>query len=110
MIDQTKEYILCAAIWFDDGKPYVHQPLNIETGVVVCGLRHCNCFSIMGGLVKERQELGIHEREQGFLTSKNRFVGREEAAEIALAQDQFANDEEKEEVTKSHFLYSENLY
>jgi hypothetical protein len=110
MLDHRKEYIVCAAIWFDDGKIHPHQPINIDIGIVHMGHRHCNCFASIGGLVKDRLEMGIHEKEQGFLTSYNRFVTREEAAEIALSQDQFASDEEREEVKKSKYLYSENIY
>lgn len=110
MIDNSKEYILCAAIWFDDGLVHAHQPVNVDIGIVHMGHRHAHCFASIGGLVKERIEAGIHEKEQGFLTSKNRFVTREEAAEIALSINQFANDEERLEVEKSHYLYSENIY
>jgi hypothetical protein len=35
----NKEYILSAAVHFDDGKIYEHQPSNIKTGFVVCGRR-----------------------------------------------------------------------
>jgi|688.fasta_scaffold986212_2 hypothetical protein len=110
MIDNTREYILCAAIWFDDGVVHAHQPKNIDIGIVYMGHRHCNCFASVGGLVRERQEMGIYEKSQGFLTSHNRYVTREEAAEIALSIGQFANDEEREEVEKTHYLYSENIY
>jgi len=89
-MDKTlkEEQVLCAAIWFDDGKEYPHQPKNIDTGLVFCGWMHACIFPQIGGTVKERKNLGIHEREQGFLTSKNRFVGREEAAKIALESEQ----------------------
>lgn len=110
MIDNTKEYIVCSAIWFDDGKIHAHQPINIDIGIVHYGLRHCNCFASVGGLVRERLEQGIEEKEQGFLTSFNRFVTREEAAEIALALGQFKNNEEREIVIKKGRLYSENIY
>jgi len=33
-------YIICAAIWFNDGKTYQHQPKNITEGIIVCGRRH----------------------------------------------------------------------
>ena len=78
------ETILCAAIHFDDGKKYPHQPVNIETGLVFCGHRHSSIFPQVGGTVGERQKIGLFEKEQGFLTSKNRFVNRTEAGEIAL--------------------------
>lgn len=101
----NKEFILCAAIWFDDGKTYLYQPINIESGIVLCGHRHGSIFQQIGGLVKERQEMGIYEREQGFLTSYNRFVGREEAFEIAKSMNQL-NDRNG----SSNMLYSEDLY
>lgn len=104
------EYILCSAVHFDDGIKHTHQPINIEIGIVYMGYRHCNCFASIGDLVKDRINAGIHEKEQGFLTSLNRFVSREEAAEIALKNNQFKNDEERKEVEKTHYLYSENLY
>ena len=96
------EYILCAAIWFDDGKKYANQPNNIEAGLVLCGWRHGCIFPQIGGLVKERQGLGIFEKEQGFLTSKNRFVDRHEGGIIAWREGQ----------TKEHkeTLFSEDLY
>lgn len=82
-ISVDNEKITCAAIWFDDGKVYPHSPINIDSGLVLCGHRHCNIFPQIGGLVKERTELGIFEKEQGFLTDSNRFVNREEAWYIA---------------------------
>lgn len=82
---EKKERILCAAIWFDDGKKHPHQPKNIETGLVYCGWMHGCIFPQLGGTVGERHKIGLFEKEQGFLTSKNRFVGREEAGKIALA-------------------------
>lgn len=97
-----KEYILCASIYFDDGKEYLYQPYNIKTGLVLCGWRHGCIFPQIGGLVKERQELGIYEKEQGFLTNLNRFVDREEGAVIAFKAGQI-----KEQLKR---LYSEDLY
>ena len=41
------EYILCAALYYKDGKVHANQPKNITTGVVVCGRRHNNCYGIM---------------------------------------------------------------
>lgn len=100
--EQSTEFILCAAIWFDDGKKYAGQPLNINTGLVLCGHRHACIFPQIGGLVGERVKLGTHEKEQGFLTNQNRFVGRCEAATIAFNSGQI-----KSEINR---LYSEDLY
>lgn len=96
------EYILCAAIHFDDGKKYEHQPANIETGLVLCGWRHGCIFPQIGGLVRERKELGIYEKEQGFLTSDNRFVDRAEAAKIAIERGQTK--------APNDYLFSEDIY
>jgi hypothetical protein len=96
------EYILCAAIWFDDGKFYEHQPINIPSGIVLCGWRHGCIFPQIGGLVSERQQLGIHEKEQGFVTNKNRFVDRKEGRKIAFESGQ--TDEETGQ------LFSEDLW
>lgn len=99
-----KEYILCAAIWFADKSNvlYAHQPNNIEYGFVMCGHRHSSIFSQFGMLVKQRQEAGIYEIEQGFLTNTNKFVTREEAAQIAF-------DAGQTDVWLSK-LFSEDLY
>lgn len=97
-----KEYILCSAIHFDDGKKYEHQPKNIESGLIFCGLRHCSIFPQIGGTVGERQLLGIYQKAQGFLTNKNRFVGREEAGIIAF--------EAKQTDKLLTRLHSEDLY
>ncbi len=96
------EKILCAAIWFDDGVYYEHQPINIETGIVMCGFRHGSIFAQTSAKVIERKNLGSLSEKQGFLTSKNRFVRRGEAAEIAFAAGQ-VNE-------KVLTLYSEDLY
>lgn len=95
------EFILCAAVHFDDGKEYQHQPKNITTGLVMCGFRHCSIFTQTKKTVKERIDMGIKE-EQGFLTSKNRFVNRIEGAKIAFEAGQIVKEIKK--------LYSEDLY
>ena len=103
----NKEYILCAAIWFDDGKQHRYQPKNIESGLVLCGWRHHCIFPQTGGLVKERQQLGIYEKEQGFITNKNRFVDRIEAMKIAIKADQVVKDSLQ---NPRIGLFSEDLY
>lgn len=106
MKNHQNEKILCAAIWFDNGQKYGHQPPNIDTGIVLCGLRHCNIFPQIGGLVRERKELGIHEKEQGFLTNYGRFVNREQAWNIAIEANQIVNPD----AAKSGELDSSHLY
>lgn len=91
--------ILCAAIHFNDGKKYQHQPKNIEYGYVICGRRHHNILSIIF-------ELGIKFDKknivQGFITSDDMFLTREEAAMVAF------NARQTPTCVKS--LISEHLY
>lgn len=96
------EYILCSAIWFDDGKEYAGTPYNIESGIVFCGWRHGNIFPQVGGTVTDRQAIGLFEKEQGFITNLNRFVGREEAGAIAYKAGQIDKP--------NNHLFSEDLY
>ena len=103
---EIPEYIACSAIWYDDGIERIHNPRNTKTGIVACGLRHCNCFLILSEIYKELDYIKNNKNGdktiQGFLTSRNRFVDRKEGMEIALAAKQIP--ETKKE------LYSEDLY
>ena len=105
-IMEKKEYILCAANHYDDGEKQIHGPKNIESGFVICGRRHHNCISVFAKMVgfpyDENGFKLMNTEEQGFLTNTDRFVSREEAAEIAFAAGQI-----KEQTTR---LFSEDLY
>ena len=109
-VERAEGWVLCAAVWFDDGKVYDGQPVNIESGFVVPGHRHFNVYSALLAFLKflgrDEKEiekfLGI-EKVQGFLTSKNRFVDRKEAYKIALQAGQVEGKEREK-------LFSEDLY
>lgn len=96
---EKAEHILCAAIHFDDGVRYLHQPKNIETGVVVCGRRHHNVIYNWAQISEGKTR---REDIQGFLTSKDRFVDRKEAGAIAFSVGQISED--------TDCLFSEDLY
>ena len=83
-----EEYILCAAIWYKDGKVYKEQPKNISTGIVVSGRRHNNCFMILQQLKSDFDPNLIDRKDFGFLTSFDRYVDREEGFLIAHKQKQ----------------------
>jgi len=107
-MDNRQEHILCAAIHYNDHEPTWRgdgQPVNIKTGFVLCGYRHDNIIAIAATL------LGIPTRQpdatQGFLTSGNRFVGREEAATIAKAANQLIPPYN---TYKPTLLQSEHIY
>ena len=95
------EYILCAAIWIVENEQVVHQPkYGKEYGFAICGRRHHNCFASLRatGYTKDKSTI----IDQGFLTSKDRFVDRKEAGKIAFECGQI-----KEE---TDCLFSEDLY
>ncbi len=75
-----REYIMCAANHYDDGKDHPFQPYNIDKGFVVCGWRHANCG--MTYLAMNPDKKRWDDCEQGFLTNKNRFLTRSEGYEL----------------------------
>ena len=103
MIDNTKEYILCSAIWYDDGITRddekkaldegkertfpahfygaTYQNTNITTGYVICQWRHGNIIALRP---TNPTYNGGCKTVQGFLTSKGYFVDRWQAAKIAF--------------------------
>lgn len=88
LIDKS-EYILCAAVHFKNGKIYHSQPRNIDSGIVITGRRHHNCFTPLVYIFGEnRWQSGKFKEVQGFLTNKDRFVDRDEGLRIALRANQ----------------------
>lgn len=104
----SKEIILISAIWYKDLENEIKQslPINCDSGIVILGHRHGQCIYTLLALKGLRTVTnapdGVGNHIQGFLTSKNRFVDRKEAAQIAFDMGQ----------TKDHkkLLFSEDLY
>lgn len=112
----NKEYIICAAIWYQDGIVRFNQPRNVESGIVVGGWRHGNCISTLKTMFyddfqncevcnKKRIEV-LNNDIQGFLTNKGNFVDREVGLKIAKENNQLIN---KASDTKTQ-LFSEDIY
>lgn len=110
----SEERILCAAIWYKEIsliKQHPCKPKNIDKGIVLCGWRHGDVIAQMCGLKGLRtvnfsydfDHAGDHE--QGFLTSKNRFVDRREAFDIASEAKQIRGA-----MYDRNELYSEDIY
>lgn len=76
----------------------IHTVNNVD-GLVLCGRRHPD---IIGQYTVLKGRTALQKYEHGFLTSKNRFVSRIEAAKIAFAAKQI-NKPKKD-------LFSEDLY
>lgn len=106
------ERIICAANWYPNlsfkdklkipSKQYL--PINCKTGIVFSGHRHLQCQRQMN-LVTGKRAAEVEEI-QGFLTNKNRFVDRKEAAQIAINEDQILD----KSISNIESLYSEDLY
>ena len=94
------EKIMCSAIWVNLSHS-LHRPTNIDTGVVICGYRHCNCIEIASMMFTRKEMIG---HVQGFLTNNNRFVDRIEAKKIAESCGQMLHTSRKSE------LYSEDVW
>ena len=105
-----REFILCAANYYDDGIEHTHSCKNIKTGFVICGRRHHNCIDIFSKVVgfpyDERGLQLMRKEQQGFITNTNRWVNRLEALEIAKNANQLITDKVNEKIG----LFSEDLY
>ena len=97
----SDEKVLCAAIWFNDGQHYYHQPTNIPSGFVISGWRHGSILMVAKAM---NCKISPNDQVQGFITSKNRFLNRKEAREFVLSTGQLQTTEFGDE------LYSEDLY
>src|SRR4051812_37144022 len=99
------ERIICAAVYYDDGVHRVHNPVNVATGLVVCGRRHHEIFPILRMIYADRRYLKT--MIQGFVTNTNKFVNREDAALVAICSGQITIDKLKDRHGR---LYSEDIY
>lgn len=97
MIDNTKEYILCAAIKRISPKPKTTLHNN-DIHKIEIGMRHCDIRDRFSG------ELMTGPSAQGFYTSKGRFVSRDVAEEVARACGQISGN------LIGSILTSEDLY
>lgn len=91
MIDNSKEYILCAAIRRKqprEGSPYWNGTNDIMD--IEIGYRHHDIFHRFNN--KGDYEVSILMEDQGFYTSKGRFVGRCEAMKIAYEAGQVSEE------------------
>jgi len=115
---KEKEYILCAALWVNDGMEHPQQPENIKVGFVVCGRRHHNfsqtITSLKGDVNEYLMSLGMSESDwrehQGFITSLDRYVNRREGFQIAKRNDQILYGLSASDNGEDSILISENLY
>ena len=90
------EICICAAIKFKN--------VEEDQELIIRGQRHCDCFYNK----HNRPDKDFwKECEEGFLTSKNRFVGRVEGRNLMEAVNWESVDREG---YRGNSLYSEDLY
>jgi hypothetical protein len=117
----NKEFILCAAIWINDGVEHESQPENINTGFVICGRRHHNCYQTIKSLTNQTpnerigdlissMDLEGQRKHQGFITSLDRYVDRKEGWYIAKNNNQIQFGLSASDNGEDSILISENLY
>jgi hypothetical protein len=74
----SNEWIICPAIWIDDGLVYENQPENIITGYVVFGIHIVDIFFRMSGRNVGKplniKALKLNEVHEGYYTNQKRFV------------------------------------
>ena len=105
MIDTSKEWVICAAIWYNDGTeaPRGLIAQNIDSGVVIGQWRHGNCINVRatnplwnkkkleerydrenGNVPMTDEKPDMHfDYTDGFLTSNGRFVDRWQGMQLA---------------------------
>lgn len=112
MIDNTKEYILCAALRRKVPRSTNSYHQN-DLDLIEIGYRHHDIRNRFG------DEVSCSPKDQGFYTSKGRFVDRREAMEIAYACGQIESPIHEvatvsmvdgEPTTSFKDLFSEDLY
>ncbi len=89
-----KEFILCASLNYN--------------GTIISAARHSDCYAIILELFAN--PVLPDRAEQGFLTSKNRYVDRKEAWKIAKENNQIKWGLKSSEIGEESQLISENLY
>lgn len=77
----------------------VHAAIRSNSGMIILGKSHANCFYTLRNIGDDYSKKAD---DQGFMTSKGRYVQRDEAAKIAFN----ANQIEK----PTPYLFSEDLW
>ena len=105
MIDTKQEYILCAAIKRIKPRDCTKHYYTNDIYDIEIGYRHCDIFTRFEG------EVSTNPYDQGFYTSKGRFVDRYEGMKIACWSGQVpAVKAFKADGQTPNKLFSEDLY
>jgi hypothetical protein len=118
---EVPEYIVCSAIYVENFEDLIDndkhfniktlRPANRDKGIMITGLRHGHCIYLAYAIASAvKPDFSVDDAtamfygfaEQGFITSHNRYLNREEAAVF------IGNTPRTGEPTNC--LYSEDLY
>ena len=112
MIDTSKEWVICAAIWykhrFRNPAPRGFIAQNIDKGMVIGQYRHGNCIythkqTRLCRCVSDGRQV------QGFLTSEGRFVDRWQGMELAYLAGQVSEERAKKKDYNGEYVDSETF-
>jgi hypothetical protein len=116
-MNNKREYIICAAIKRIKQRDCIKHYYENDLYDIEIGYRHCDIFARFG------EEISKNPYDQGFYTSKGRFVDRKNAMYIAWNAGQVSDDvalkcdiKKLKEINNSEIinyfnkLYSEDLY
>ena len=116
-MNSKREYIICAAIKRIKQRDCIKHYYENDLYDIEIGYRHCDIFARFG------EEIPKNPYDQGFYTSKGRFVDRKNAMYIAWNAGQVSDDvalkcdiKKLKEINNSEIinyfnkLYSEDLY
>ena len=127
MIDNSKEYIICAAVKrkFPNACAPYHEGTNDICNIEI-GYRHHDIYQRFNYKDEETCPLSFKQEDQGFYTSKGRYVDRYEGMEIAYNAGQvnehraldkswletplFYKENKIIDTHKFNMLFSEDLY
>jgi len=88
------EIVICSAV-------------KTPSGLIVRGHRHCDCYHNLSLRPEYKDPKSICFCEEGFITSRNRFVGREEGRKL---QDKAGIKSVDRDGYREGTLFSEDLY
>jgi hypothetical protein len=91
------EICICSAVRLDDGR-------------IIRGHRHNHCIKVAMEWANAGQEVGrLTQEQQGFVTSRNRYVTRKEGARL-MAEIGWVSRADGRLIRVGDDLYSEDLY
>lgn len=92
---------------FFDQEIVICSAIKTEDGLIIRGHRHCDCYHNLSLRPEGKDKLLRGKVIDGFITSRNQFVGREQAQIIQLLAGKKSNDPNG---YHDNILYSEDLY